>query len=111
MKTQPRLSRKVQLGFGAAILALLAVGTISYRGIIASANSDQWVRHTHEVLENLQTLISTLRSAELSCRGFVLTGQESYITAYHTSVGNIQADITTIGELTADNPVQQRAIP
>jgi diguanylate cyclase (GGDEF)-like protein/PAS domain S-box-containing protein len=111
MKTQPRLSRTVQLGFGAAILALLAVGTISYRGIIASANSDQWVRHTHEVLENLQTLISTLRSAELSCRGFVLTGQESYITAYHTSVGNIQADITTIGELTADNPVQQRAIP
>jgi hypothetical protein len=33
MKTKSRLSGKLQLAFGSAILALLAVGAISHRGM------------------------------------------------------------------------------
>jgi hypothetical protein len=48
--------KDVQLAFGAAILTLVAVGTLSYRSMVVSGESDRRVRHTHEVLESLQVL-------------------------------------------------------
>src|SRR5580700_1849207 len=36
MKTASRLDRKVQLAFGAAILSLVEVGAVSYRGVRVS---------------------------------------------------------------------------
>ena len=45
MRTKSLLSRKMQLAFGSAILTLLVVGAISYRGIVVSSESDRLVRH------------------------------------------------------------------
>jgi PAS domain S-box-containing protein len=86
MKTKSLLNRKVQLAFGAAILALLAAGVISYRGLIQSTESDRWVRHTHQVVEELQDVLSAMQSAESSYRGFALTGDESYLQSYRTGI-------------------------
>ena len=74
MKAKSSLNRKVQFAFGSAILVLLVAGAISYRGMVVSHESDRLVRHTHEVLENLQDLLFTIGSMESSYRGFVLTG-------------------------------------
>jgi EAL domain-containing protein (putative c-di-GMP-specific phosphodiesterase class I) len=86
MKTQALLSRKVQLAFVSAILALLVVGTISYRGRLVSAESSRWVLPTHQVLENLQELLSAMDSVESSYRGFALTGNEAYLESYAAGV-------------------------
>jgi PAS domain S-box-containing protein len=111
MTTKSVLNRRVQFAFACAVLTLMAVGAISYQGMIVSANSDRWVRHTDDVLENLQRLLSTIRNVESSYRGFVLTGKEPYANSYHVSVANVQLDIATIRDLTVDNPVQQNQIP
>jgi len=75
MKIMSLLNQKVELAFGAAIAILLIVGAFSYRGMVLSAESDQWVQHTHAVLENLQALLFADASIESSSRGFVLTGE------------------------------------
>jgi PAS domain S-box-containing protein len=111
MKNKSPLNRKVQLAFGSAIMALLVVGAISYRGLGVSNKSDRWVGHTHEVLENLEDLMLAMGSAESSCRGFVLTGQESYLDTYHASKLRLDQDENAVRNLTLDNPVQQRQIP
>jgi PAS domain S-box-containing protein len=111
MKTKSSMSRKFLLAFGSAILALLIVGAISYRASRVSSESDHWVRHTHEVLENLQALLSAFRGVESDARGFVLTGDDSYIESYQARVLQTQQEETVIRDLTADNPVQQRQIP
>jgi PAS domain S-box-containing protein len=111
VKTTPLLNRRLRLAFVSAILTLLVVGVISYRATVVSAASDRWVRHTHEVLENLRGLLATMRNVESSYRGFALTGQESYITACHASAAHVQEDVARIRDLTADNPVQQAQIP
>src|SRR6202166_4484785 len=111
MKTKPLLNRKVQLAFGSAILALLIVGVMSYRGMVVSAESDRWVRHTHEVLESLQNLLSEMRSVESSYRGFVITGNEQFLNAYHGGVLHSQEEETIIRSLTVDNPQQNRHLP
>ncbi len=111
MKTKSPLNRKVQFAFGSAIVTLLVVGAISYWGMVESGESDRWVRHTHEVLENLQALRSAGIGMEASYRGFVLTGQESYGESYRASQLIAQQEVATIGGLTLDNRLQQGRLP
>jgi PAS domain S-box-containing protein len=104
------LRRKVRLAFGSAILTLLAVGAISYHGLAVSAESGRWVRHSHEVLENLQELLSATNGIDSSYRGFVLTGNETYIESYGASILSAKQAEAKVRDLTVDNPEQQRRI-
>jgi diguanylate cyclase (GGDEF)-like protein/PAS domain S-box-containing protein len=112
MKTKTVL----RLSFGSGIfvvlvLTLLVVGAISYRGMVVSSDSDRWVRHTHEVLEILQDLRFALESVESSSRGFVLTGQESYLKSFRASLSSAEQDQTALRNLTLDNLGRQRQFP
>src|SRR5580700_9505985 len=111
MKTNSLLNAKVQLAFGAAILVLLVLGATSYRAIATSEESGRWVRHTHEVLENLQNLLSAAGNIESSYRGFVLTGKESYLGTYRANILSAEQDEATVRNLTVDNPKQEILIP
>jgi PAS domain S-box-containing protein len=111
MTKKSRIRLNVGVAFSAAILALLVVGAVAYRGMVVSAESDRWVRHTHEVLENTQSLDSAVQSAESSDRGFVLTGNNSYLDSYRTDISNARQDLSIVRDLTVDNPEQQRRIP
>ena len=86
MKSSSVWNRKVQLGFGAAILTLLGAGVISYRDLVLSNKSQGWVRHTDQVLEKLQEMLSASQNIESSSRGFVLTGDKSYIETFTANV-------------------------
>jgi len=92
-------------------VALVVVGAISYRAMGVSGESDRWVRHTHEVLENLQDLLSATESMESSYRGYVLTGNESYVESYRADVVSAQQYEAMVGQLTVDNLSQQRHLP
>jgi PAS domain S-box-containing protein len=105
------VSGKIQLAFGSAILALLVVGGISYRGMAVSGASDDRVRHTHMVLENIQDMLSAMRGVDASYRGFALTGNESYVETYRADVALAAEYKENVRYLTADNPAQQRQIP
>jgi CHASE3 domain sensor protein len=106
MKSSP--NRKVQLVFGFVILTFLGGGAISYRSTIIVSESDRLVRHTHEVLERLQDLLSATRSIESSYRGFALTGKESYLESYRSSILSVQQNEVAVGQSTMDNLKQQR---
>jgi diguanylate cyclase (GGDEF)-like protein/PAS domain S-box-containing protein len=111
MRTVSILNRKVQLAFGFAVLALLTVGVISYRGMLLSSERNRWVRHTHEVLGNIQDLRFAWESISAGSRGFVLTGNESYIESYSAGVLRVEQDEAAFRLMTSDNPVQQRQLP
>ena len=66
------------------------------------------MRHTHEVLENLQNLLAAMETAESGARGFILTGNDSYLESYRSSIASSDQIETTVRNLTADNPVQKR---
>jgi PAS domain S-box-containing protein len=111
MKTKSLLNRKVQLAFGAVILTMLAVGALSYRALVISGELDQWVGHTHEVLENLEKLMLTMQNVESSFRGMVVTGKESYLESYHANIASAEQYDLTVRRLTVDNPAQQQRLP
>ncbi|MEY2608968.1 MAG: hypothetical protein QOH31_6865, partial [Verrucomicrobiota bacterium] len=103
-------NRKVQLGFGAAILTLLGAGVISYHALELSNRSQGWVRHTDQVIEELQAVLSASQNIESSSRGFVLTGDKSYIESFKGNILREAKAEGSIEELTADNLVQQRRV-
>ena len=111
MKTKSLLNWKVHLAFGSAILTLLVVGVISFRGMVLSSESNRLVRHTHEVLESLQDLLFEMENIESSDRGFVLTGNESYLDSYRAGRLNAEQDEATLRSLTIDNPRQLIQLP
>jgi diguanylate cyclase (GGDEF)-like protein/PAS domain S-box-containing protein len=102
---------KVRLAFGLAMLILLLMGAISYRTIIVANESDKWLRHTHEVLENIQDLSLAMESMDSASRGFALTGLESDLGPYRASVATAAQDEANIRRLTSDNAAQQTHFP
>jgi PAS domain S-box-containing protein len=104
------LTRKVQLAFGCAVLALLVVGAISYRGIVVSNESGKWVVHTYEVLEQLRELQTATQGSDSSYRGFALTGKESYVEDFRAGIASAAQADAAIGNLTVDYPAQQRRL-
>jgi PAS domain S-box-containing protein len=110
MKTESLLNRKVQLAFGSAILALLAVGAMSFRAMAVSSENERWVRHTHEVLETLQDLLSSMLIIEGDYHGYVITGDESNLKSYRAATASVEQDEAAVRALTVDNPAQQSQI-
>jgi len=110
MKSNSPQNRIVQLAFGAAIAVLLVVGALSYRNMVAANENVRWVQHTHSVLENVQDLHSAMENIAGSVRGFVLTGQDSYLEQYRANVLSVRQHTARVRDLTTDNPEQQRNI-
>src|ERR1700691_37036 len=108
--SKPLPKWKMQLAFGSAILTLLVTGTMSYRGLVASDEGARWVAHTHQALERIDDLLLAVRSNEATTRGFLLTGDESYLDSHERNILLAERDLATIAALTADNPGQQRQI-
>jgi PAS domain S-box-containing protein len=111
MKTKLQLIWKIRIAFGAAVSIFLLVCAISYRAAIVSGESHQWVRHTHEVLDNLQNSLLEMQSMESSYRGFLLTGSNEYLGLFQASILHVQQSELTLGKLTEDNARQQRQLP
>jgi methyl-accepting chemotaxis protein len=101
---------KIGTGFGLALAILVAIGTVSYRSTEKLTETAEWVTHTHQVLEALESVFSTMKDAETGQRGYVLTGEESYLEPYTAANASINQKIGTLRDLTKDNPDQQRQI-
>jgi diguanylate cyclase (GGDEF)-like protein/PAS domain S-box-containing protein len=111
MRSKSLVNRKMQVAFGSAMLTLLVVGAISYRGIVVSRESARWVSHTHKVLESIQDLVFAVEGIESNSRRFALTGEGSYLESYRAGLLQVAQDQAAIRSLTLDNPEQQRQVP
>ncbi len=95
MKTRSASDWVVHLAFGVALLAMLAMGAVSYRNVIVSSNSEQWLGHTREVLNGLEDLLFDMATVDSSSRGFALTGRESDLDPYRASASSVTRDVPT----------------
>jgi PAS domain S-box-containing protein len=79
--------------------------------MVVADQSDQLVRHTHEVLETLAGLVVAMTTVESSARGFALSGDETYLVPYRANILRVEQGEATLRNLTLDNPNQQDQIP
>jgi len=102
--------RKIAAGFAVSLVLLIAIGAVAYRGINKLTTIGQWVTHTHEVLEHIAGVLSSLKDAETGQRGYVITGDEAFLEPYNTGSGEVLNVTKELRKLTLDNPNQQKRI-
>jgi methyl-accepting chemotaxis protein len=102
--------RKLAAGFGLAALTLVAIAAVSYRNTYSLIETDGWVAHTHQVRAELADLLSELKDAETGQRGYLITGDDSYLQPYQSALGTIKATFDEVRKLTSDNPHQQQRL-
>src|ERR1700678_1812450 len=73
------LEIKIAVAFGAAVVAICVVGIGSYQSISQFIVDSRWVNHTHQVLESISALNADLDAANGAARGYVITGEESFV--------------------------------
>jgi signal transduction histidine kinase/CheY-like chemotaxis protein/CHASE3 domain sensor protein len=76
------LPPKTLVGFLLAVVAVVMIALLSYQSLQATTGTARDLSQSIEVLRRLQGLLSTLKDAETGQRGFMLTGEESYLTPY-----------------------------
>jgi diguanylate cyclase (GGDEF)-like protein len=77
-----RLERFVSALFLCAFAAIGGGGALAARTADELTVTERLVSHTHDVMDALDGLLSILEEAESGERGFVLTGDESFLPAY-----------------------------
>jgi two-component system sensor kinase FixL len=94
-------------GLLAFALVLFAIAAI-FLGVNLTRlrQSFTYVQHTNEVLRNLAAAERQLLTAESGERGFLLTGEASYLNAYAQARDSLPGTLATLRQLTSDNPAQ-----
>jgi CHASE3 domain sensor protein len=93
-------------GIGFLLLAVIA----SIIASVASSNADRWAAHSLMVRQASGHLFSLVQDAETGQRGFLLTGNDSYLEPFYTAQKEIPAAEATLRALTSDNPAQQSRV-
>ncbi|MDR5837631.1 response regulator [Caballeronia sp. LZ034LL] len=65
-----------------------------------------WVEHSERVIGNAQEIGRLVSDKESAVRGFLLTGDESFLAPYETAKPKLSADIDTLAGLVSDNTPQ-----
>jgi signal transduction histidine kinase len=93
-----------------ALIILICIGALSYRGEVHNENDREWVTHSLFVVEQLQGIRIDITLAESGQRGYLLTGEEKYLEPYQAGLDRVGQDMEKLRNLTLDNPRQREAI-
>ena len=102
--------KKITRGFGLTLLILVFIASISALNSFNLQRTNSLVAHTHQVLADLESVLSTLQDTEIGQRGYLLTGSEPYLEPYDAALKAIPPALAELQRRTADNRNQQRRI-
>ena len=96
------LTRNVSLPLGiGGLSAAIFVGLILY--LLSTLN---WVDHSQRVISNANEVAKLTSDMETGMRGFLITGDETFLQPYDIAKSRIQREIAEVAELVTDNQPQ-----
>jgi len=93
-----------------AALALALNTALAVSNVRRMTEANEWVSHSHRVLEQLQLVLSSMQDAETGQRGFLLTGDPVYLGPYDSGRDALAQHLGALSALTRENPAQQETI-
>jgi len=90
---------------GLFFLLLGSVAAILFLTLRAD-RTDDWVEHTLRVRSEIEGLLGSLREAEGAQRGYLLTGDATYLNPYRPAVALLPDQVDKLHALLSDNPSQ-----
>lgn len=101
------IGNRIALGFGLSLLMLLIVAGVSFQGANQLTTSTAGLLTAHENFRIIREVRALLMDAESGQRGFILTGDESYLVPYREAAVALQNDLSRLRDAMADHPNQR----
>nr|HQU85446.1 CHASE3 domain-containing protein [Pyrinomonadaceae bacterium] len=89
-----------------AVGLLLILGIFAYQSVDATNRAIGWEMHTQEVLQNLNSSLLNLVDAETGVRGYIITGNASFLEPYQKAEREGTQNIAQLRQLVKDNSDQ-----
>jgi signal transduction histidine kinase len=94
------------------VAGLLAVNTwLGFNNIRQMRSESMSVSRTRDVLFGLGEIISLAKEAETGQRGYIITGEPTYLDPYKSAMARLDEQIKLLEQVTAHDPTLQGRIP
>ena len=104
------VTRKVALGFAAALAILGVISLTSYVTTQELVKSMEAVAQTYRVLAELRDISHASKDIQASSRGYIISGQDTFLEPYQDAVKGIDDEIREVRNLTVNKPRQGRRL-
>jgi CHASE3 domain sensor protein len=101
-------SRPILVSFGLASTALVlcALLLLEWKDGTAAVESFEWVSHTLEIQRELATVEARMSEAESAERGYLLTGEATFLAPYTAATNEVRTRLANLQKLMLDNRSQ-----
>ena len=104
------LRSKVLIGGLSPLVLLLIIGIVSITSIHSIVETNKWVVHTHEVIEQVTGVIGSAVDMETGMRGYLLAGKDSFLDPYKNGEKASYEQISILQDVVSDNPKQVKRL-
>jgi CheY-like chemotaxis protein/CHASE3 domain sensor protein len=110
LRSRVPLPPKTLIGFLLAFIAVAIIALLSYQSLRTTRITARNLAQSIDVVARLQGLLSTLKDAETGQRGYLLTGDESYVSPYTDAKEALPGELESMRELLRNRPEQLRRL-
>jgi signal transduction histidine kinase/DNA-binding response OmpR family regulator/HPt (histidine-containing phosphotransfer) domain-containing protein len=93
-----------------AVVVILLIVYVSFRGSRDSLEASRMVAHTHQVISTVQQILVGVETAETAQRGYVITGQDVYKSEIAEVKPRTLAALDALAKLVRDSPLQTQRV-
>lgn len=104
------IGMKIGGAFAVPLIFLVVIGVVSYttaRGFVYSSGR---VDHSYKVMRELDSIVQAMTDAETGQRGYLITGENSYLQPYDTGTASVNGYMKDLRTLTSDDAEQQQLL-
>lgn len=99
--------RGVLIGFVMVLASLVANATLTYLNLRRLDRNAALVNHSYDVLIQLNQLLGTITDAETGQRGYLISGDTSFLQNYDLAQSTVYNRLGVFGNTIHDNPTQR----
>ncbi|MEO5978498.1 MAG: ATP-binding protein [Chryseolinea sp.] len=103
-------STYVKLLFLGIVFILFSISILTYRNLNNYIKEVKLIRHSAELLETLEIVLSTIKDAEIGHFGYQLSRDSSFLPPYYSSVKILPGLLKTLDSLVEDNNLQKKRV-
>jgi CHASE3 domain sensor protein len=96
--------------FWTVIVVLISVSLLTYRNLNNYIREVRTVRNSNIVLKTLEVVLSSIKDAETSQRGYQLTRDTTFLGPYHLTVQTLPFELRQLDSLVRDNKAQSQKV-
>lgn len=104
------IRRTAIVGLGIALVSFIGLGIGAYVNLRRFQQASDWVSRAQSIQMSIRLVLSSLQDVETGQRGFLLTGDLTYLDPYHAALPAIDQQMAVLSEFTANNPRQQERL-